>query len=396
MAHPSSHSPPPLSTPSSSSRPPSTNSTIENDGASSAVILGDCRQTGFGGKRNSNRAISLRVLLVATTLVSTCVVVLASGVFRPASYRNGGITTIHDAPLLLRRGHSEAKVPITADTAGPPVALFRRTPGLTSRNLEESVLGGNSTNAALCDLEYCQTAFAEETLCPGEVEETNSIASIPVVVQVLILLILLSFSALFSGLTLGLMSLDITGLEIVMAGDDPDSARYASIIYPLRKQGNLLLCTLLLGNVAVNSLMAIFTAAIFNGTVGFLFSTFLIVIFGEIIPQALVRIVDSVLCVNELRICWCFALAPHINSMHLLRKSIFANLTFPMPLLFVLLLIDFVIPIIISMTVFSICPSNWKRLRSDGKGHQVVVLHSFLAVSKGLGSRTRAGIGNDL
>ena len=41
------------------------------------------------------------------------------------------------------------------------------------------------------------------------------------------------------------------------------------------------------GNVAVNSLMSIFSAEIFDGTVGFILSTFLIVIFGEIIPQAL-------------------------------------------------------------------------------------------------------------
>eukprot|EP00536_Pseudo-nitzschia_multiseries_P005578 jgi/Psemu1/254626/estExt_Genewise1Plus.C_1070002 len=83
------------------------------------------------------------------------------------------------------------------------------------------------------------------------------------------------------------MSLDLTGLEIVMAGDDPDAAKYAAKIYPVRKRGNLLLCTLLLGNTAVNSLMSIFSAEIFNGTIGFVTSTFLILIFGEIIPQAL-------------------------------------------------------------------------------------------------------------
>ena len=94
-------------------------------------------------------------------------------------------------------------------------------------------------------------------------------------------------SALFSGLTLGLMSLDITGLEIVMSGDDPQQAAYAKKIYPVRQRGNLLLCTLLLGNVAVNALLSILLADKAGGIVGFLASTFLIVIFGEIIPQAL-------------------------------------------------------------------------------------------------------------
>lgn len=54
----------------------------------------------------------------------------------------------------------------------------------------------------------------------------------------------------------------------------------------MRKNGNLLLCTLLLGNVAVNTLLGILMADLTSGTVGFLSSTGLIVVFGEIIPQA--------------------------------------------------------------------------------------------------------------
>jgi metal transporter CNNM len=63
--------------------------------------------------------------------------------------------------------------------------------------------------------------------------------------------------------------------------------RAAGKILPVRKNGNLLLCTLLLGNVAVNTLLGILMADITGGTVGFITSTALIVIFGEIIPQAL-------------------------------------------------------------------------------------------------------------
>ena len=44
-----------------------------------------------------------------------------------------------------------------------------------------------------------------------------------------------------------------------MIKGDPTSkeARYAKKIYPLRKDGNLLLCTLLLGNVAVNAMLSV-------------------------------------------------------------------------------------------------------------------------------------------
>ena len=110
--------------------------------------------------------------------------------------------------------------------------------------------------------------------------------SLPLAVTYLLIILLVMFSGLFSGLTLGLMSLDKTGLEIVMHGGDPSNAAAAEAIYPVRKNGNQLLCTLLLGNVAVNALLSILTADIWGGLTGFLVSTAVIVILGEIIPQA--------------------------------------------------------------------------------------------------------------
>ena len=68
------------------------------------------------------------------------------------------------------------------------------------------------------------------------------------VVNYLLVIVLICMSALFSGLTLGLLGLDKIGLQIVMSGDDKKLAANAARIAPIRENGNLLLCTLLLGN----------------------------------------------------------------------------------------------------------------------------------------------------
>jgi len=100
------------------------------------------------------------------------------------------------------------------------------------------------------------------------------------------IIILVCLSGLFSGLTLGLLSLDKVGLEIVIGSGTALESKYAKRIYPLRKRGNLLLCVLLLGNVAVNSLLSILLADKTSGLIGFLVSTGVIVVFGEIMPQS--------------------------------------------------------------------------------------------------------------
>ena len=99
-------------------------------------------------------------------------------------------------------------------------------------------------------------------------------------------IILLGLAALFSGLTLGILGLDTTQLEIVKAAGSPEDRANAALILPVRKKGNLLLCTLVLGNVAVTSLEAILMADLSGGLIGFLLTTFFVVVFGEIVPQS--------------------------------------------------------------------------------------------------------------
>jgi metal transporter CNNM len=98
----------------------------------------------------------------------------------------------------------------------------------------------------------------------------------------LIVIFLVLLSGLFSGLTLGLLSLDKNELKRKISLGNKEAKK----VYPVRKRGNLLLCTLLLGNVGVNSTLAIFLGDITSGVAAGLLATGLIVVFGEIIPQA--------------------------------------------------------------------------------------------------------------
>jgi len=98
-------------------------------------------------------------------------------------------------------------------------------------------------------------------------------------------------SGTFSGLNLGLLGLDVKNLELLTKGpfnneEEATDAEYAKAILPLRRRGNLLLCTILLGNVTVNSGLSILMGDLTSGLTGLIVSTAIITIFGEIIPQA--------------------------------------------------------------------------------------------------------------
>lgn len=91
-------------------------------------------------------------------------------------------------------------------------------------------------------------------------------------------------SALFSGLTLGILSLNAQSLKRQANLGNTEAA----IIYPIRQKGNLLLTTLLLGNVAVNATLSIFLSSVASGIVAGVIATACIFLLGEIIPQAVI------------------------------------------------------------------------------------------------------------
>lgn len=108
----------------------------------------------------------------------------------------------------------------------------------------------------------------------------------PIWASIILILTCLTFSALFSGLNLGLMALDRTELKILCNTGNESERKHARTIQPVRDHGNYLLCSILLGNVLVNSVFTILLDSLTSGLIAVIFSTLAIVIFGEISPQA--------------------------------------------------------------------------------------------------------------
>ncbi len=92
----------------------------------------------------------------------------------------------------------------------------------------------------------------------------------------------LSQSAMLSGMNLAFFTVSRLELKIQVAKNN----RYGQRVMSLREDANFLLVTILWGNVAVNVLLALLTGSVLTGVAAFLFSTLIITIFGEIIPQA--------------------------------------------------------------------------------------------------------------
>ena len=92
----------------------------------------------------------------------------------------------------------------------------------------------------------------------------------------------ISQSAMFSGLNLAFFSISKLRLEI----ESKKNNKHALKIAKLREDSNFLLTTILWGNVGINVLLALLSNSVMVGFAAFIFSTFVITLLGEIIPQA--------------------------------------------------------------------------------------------------------------
>jgi CBS domain containing-hemolysin-like protein len=87
---------------------------------------------------------------------------------------------------------------------------------------------------------------------------------------------------MFSGLNLAYFSLSRLRLEAEAATGNKIAAK----VLTFRRNSNFLLTTILWGNVGINVLLTLLSNSVMVGVTAFLFSTFAITLFGEILLQA--------------------------------------------------------------------------------------------------------------
>ncbi|KAI8334002.1 hypothetical protein BC941DRAFT_433570 [Chlamydoabsidia padenii] len=107
--------------------------------------------------------------------------------------------------------------------------------------------------------------------------------------EMLLVVFLVLLGGVFAGLTLGLMGLDETNLQVLsQTGTETEKKNAKKVLSLLHRGRHWVLVTLLLSNVVVNeTLPIILHNAIGGGWQAVAISTALIVIFGEVIPQSI-------------------------------------------------------------------------------------------------------------
>uniref|UniRef100_A0A8C1TU79 Metal transporter n=2 Tax=Cyprinus carpio TaxID=7962 RepID=A0A8C1TU79_CYPCA len=182
----------------------------------------------------------------------------------------------------------------------PNIILNRKTSGIVEIEVKPLRKTERSKAYFLCIATSTPAAsgahdpWTENTWIYHDGEDTKVIVVeekrflLPFWLQVIFISMLLCLSGMFSGLNLGLMALDPMELQIVQNCGTEKEKTYARKIEPVRSQGNYLLCSLLLGNVLVNTTLTILLDDIAgSGLIAVVMSTIGIVIFGEIVPQAI-------------------------------------------------------------------------------------------------------------
>ncbi|HUS26083.1 MAG TPA: CNNM domain-containing protein [Nevskiaceae bacterium] len=128
-------------------------------------------------------------------------------------------------------------------------------------------------------------------------------------VTLVVVVLLIGFSGVCSGLNIALMSLDVADLRRKVRLGKASARR----VLPLRQNVHLSLAAILLANVAVVSATSLVLESAFNGLIAGVASTLLIVVFGEVLPQAFFA---------RYALAFCAALSPLLRLMIILTYPV--------------------------------------------------------------------------
>ncbi|KAF6200434.1 hypothetical protein GE061_006737 [Apolygus lucorum] len=110
--------------------------------------------------------------------------------------------------------------------------------------------------------------------------------SLPLIIIIIIICVILS--GLLNGLVLGLMSLDITELKVIANAGGEKEKKHGKAILSVRKRGNFLLISLVVGATSLNSTVTVLIDSFVSEWMTVVIVTLTIVLFCEIIPNSIV------------------------------------------------------------------------------------------------------------
>ena len=169
-------------------------------------------------------------------------------------------------------------------------AAARADDGLVSYDLQDvrdRVYGGKGENITCVVVKAKHAVECDGVEYESEAAETIGAFSKSWFIYAGASLGLVLSAGLFSGLTMGLMSLDLMNLEILSRSGTDKEQRHARKIIPVVKRHHLLLVTLLLANAGAMEALPLMLDKLVSPAVAIVLSVTLVLVFGEVLPQAI-------------------------------------------------------------------------------------------------------------
>ena len=112
------------------------------------------------------------------------------------------------------------------------------------------------------------------------------LGDIETAINIVLSLLCVICAGLAAGLTMGLLSIETTKLEIKRITGTEEEKHDVELILPIVKEHHLLLCTLLLFNSLANEALPVFLDSLVPNWLAIAMSVTLVLMFGEILPSA--------------------------------------------------------------------------------------------------------------